>query len=171
LALVTSMSARLDEPDPLLAPSASDGVRLQAPPKAVVRLAGAAIVVLAIAGLARGVMVARPTNSDGSPLSVLTGLSSAAAANAKPAVILPRDDNWSTLSGPHMVDPSQKPKVEAKPVASDDEADDSESPAAQTAATDAIAPDAPDATPPSTPAASSTAAQPEPPPAAPPPGE
>ena len=136
------------------------------------RIAGAAIVVLAIAGLARGVMVSRPTNADGSPLSVLTGLSSAAANNAKPATILPRDDGWSTLSGPQMVDASQKPKVEAKPAASADEEDDSASPAAQAAATDAIAPDAPDAAP-AAPAASSTAAQPAPTPqpvAPPPPG-
>jgi hypothetical protein len=80
------------------------------------------------------------------------------AANAKPAVVMAHDDNWSTLSGPQLVDSSQKPKVEAKAAESDDEDDDSASPAAKAAAVDAMAPDAPDAPPPAAPAASSNAA-------------
>jgi hypothetical protein len=146
-----------------------DGPRISTPPKMVVRLAAVAILGLAALGLARGVLLSRPAGAPGaSPLSVLAGLSPQAAANAKPATMVARDDNWSVLSGPQMVDAAQKPKVEAKPAASDDEDDDSDSPAAQTAAADAIAPDAPDAAP-AAPAASSTAGPATAPPPPPPP--
>jgi hypothetical protein len=134
-----------------------DAPRLQTPPRTVVRLAAVAIVCMGVFGLVRGVMLSRPAGpEEASPLAVL-GMSGQAAANAKPAVVLTHDDNWSTLSGPQMVDSSQKPKVEAKVAESDDEDDDSASPAAKAAAVDAMAPDAPDAAP-AAPAASSAAA-------------
>jgi hypothetical protein len=147
-----------------------DGPRLASPPKTVVGIAAIAIVAMGGLGLARGIMLSRPASSDASPLAVLTGLAPAASAAAKPATILPRDDSWSTLSGPRMLDASEKPKPEAKVAASDDDADDSTSPAEQTAAADAIVPDAPDAAP-AAPAASSNAvpAAPTSPPPAPPP--
>jgi hypothetical protein len=153
----------LDDPDLPFTVHGSDGPRLQAPPRTVVRIAGVAIILLAGVGLARGIIASRPAGQDASPLAVLTG-NATAAANAKPATLLPRDDSWSTLSGPQMVDASAKPKAEAKPAASDDE-DDSGSPAAQTAAADAIAPDAPDAAPSAPAAASNAQSAPQPQPA------
>lgn len=147
-------------------PDVGDGPRMQAPPKAMVRLAAVVIVALALLGLIRGAISSRPaTGQAASPLAVLAGLSPAASAAAKTAQILPRDDMWSTLSGPRLLDVKDKPAPQAKPAESDDEEDDSASPAAQVAAADAIAPDAPDATP-AAPAASSasTAASPATPP-------
>jgi hypothetical protein len=160
----------LDDPDLPFTVHGSDGPRLQAPPRIVVRLAGVAIIAMAGLGLARGIMASRPNGADASPLAVLTG-SATAAANAKPAALLPKDQTWSTLSGPQMIDSSAKPKAESKVAASDEE-DDSGSPAAQTAAADAIAPDAPDAAP-SAPAAASNAqpAQQTPPTQSTPPGD
>jgi hypothetical protein len=146
---------RTDDPAPLPAASPGGDGRISSPPKAVVRVAAVAIVALGVFGLARGVMIDRSPMSDASPLAVLAGVNPQAVAGAKPAVVLTKDDNWSTLSGPRMLDPSEKPKAQARVAASDDDAADSDSPAAQTA--DAIAPDAPDAAP-AAPAASSTAA-------------
>ena len=162
------MTIPSEDTDHPFLPGAGDGPQISAPPRTVVRIAAVAIAVLAGLGLARGILISRPAGAPGaSPLSVLAGLNAQAAANAKPAVVLARDEGWSVLSGPQMVDATQKPKAEAKPAASDDEEDDSESPAAQTAAADAIAPDAPDAAPAAQAAASSTAAPPASPPPAP----
>jgi hypothetical protein len=168
------MAAHLDDPELHFDAAGSDGPRFQSPPRAVVRVAAVIIAGLAVVGLARGIMAGRPAGPDASPLSVLTGLNSAAAANAKPATMLPRDDGWSTLSGPQLVDSSAKPKAGSKPAASNQDQADSGSTAAEAAAADAIAPDAPDAAP-AAQAASSTAATPPPPnpapePAGPPPG-
>ena len=162
-----TMTSSSEDSDLSFLPSVGDGPRGHSPPKSMVRLAGVAILVLAGVGLIRGFTENHPVTTVASPLSVLAGLNAQAAANAKPAVVLARDEGWSVLSGPQMVDATQKPKAEAKPAASDDEEDDSESPAAQTAAADAIAPDAPDAAPAAQAAASSTAAPPASPPPAP----
>jgi hypothetical protein len=151
------------ESDLRFPPDAGDELGLRAPSRTAVRLAAVAILALAVLGLIRGAISSRPASQAASPLSVLAGLSPAASAAAKQAAILPRDEGWSTLSGPRMVDASEKPKPEAKPAASDDADDDSASPAAVAAATDAIAPDAPDAPPPAAPAASSNAPPPTPP--------
>ena len=165
---MTPMSSSHDS-DLRFLPEVGDGPRLQAPPKSVVRVAAMAILALALLGLIRGAISTRSASQTASPLAVLAGLSPAASAAAKPAVILPRDDGWSTLSGPRMLDAKDKPAApEAKPAASDDEQDDdSASPAAATAAADAIAPDAPDAAPAAQAAASSTATPPASPPPAP----
>lgn len=161
---MTLMSSSNDS-DPRFLPDVGDGVRLQAPPKAMVRIAAVAIVALALFGLIRGAISSRPvTGQAASPLAVLAGLSPAASAAAKSAQILPRDDNWSTLSGPRMLDAKDKPAPQAKPAESDDEVDDSASPAAQAAAADAIAPDAPDAPPAEAAASSNSAAPPTTPP-------
>ena len=148
---------RTEDPAPLPDARPGDDGHISSPPRTVVRIAAAAIVLMAGFGLARGVMIDRSPSSEASPLAVLAGVSSASVAGAKPAVVLAKDESWSTLSGPRMLDPADKPKVEAKAPASDDDAADSDSPAAQTAAADAIAPDAPDAAP-AAPAASSSAA-------------
>jgi len=153
-----------DDSDLRFLPDVGDGARLQAPPKAMVRIAAVAILALALLGLIRGAISSRPAIGQASPLAVLAGLSPAASAAAKPAQILPRDDGWSTLSGPRMLDAKDKPAPQAKPAESDDEEDDSASPAAQVAATDAITPDAPDAPPPAAAAASSNSAVPPAPP-------
>jgi len=145
-------------------PDVGDGPHVQAPPKAMVRIAAVAILALALTGLIRGAISSRPALGQASPLAVLAGLSPAATAAAKPAQVLPRDDMWSTLSGPRMVDVKAKPAPQAKPVESDDEEDDSASPAAQAVAADAIAPDAPDAPPAAAAASSNSGAPPETPP-------
>lgn len=148
---MTLMSSSNDSDFQFL-PPVGDGPQIQAPSKTMVRVAGGVIVVLAGLGLVRGVLDSRPANPSASPLAVLTGMSPAASAAAKPAVILPRDNGWSTLSGPQMIDAKAKPAVEAKPIDSaDDEQADSESPAAATVAADAAAPTAPVAVPPAAP--------------------
>jgi hypothetical protein len=159
-----SLMSSSGESDLRFPPDAADELRLRPPSRTAVRLAAVAILALALLGLIRGAISSRPASQAASPLSVLAGLSPAASAAAKQAAILPRDEGWSTLSGPRMVDASEKPKPQAKPAASDDAEDaDSASPAAVSAATDAIAPDAPDAPPPAAPAASSNAPPPTPP--------
>ncbi len=160
---MTSMSSSNDS-DLRFLPDVGDGARLQAPPKAMVRIAAIAILALALFGLIRGAISSRPAIGQASPLAVLAGLSPAATAAAKPAQILPRDDAWSTLSGPRMLDPKDKTAPQAKPAESDDEEDDSASPAAQAAAADAIAPDAPDAPPAAAAASSNSTAPPTTPP-------
>lgn len=158
------MSSSSDSDLPFL-PEVGDGPRLQAPPKAMVRIAAVAILALALFGLIRGAISSRPAiGQAASPLAVLAGLSPAATAAAKPAQILPRDDMWSTLSGPRMLDAQAKPAPQARPVESDDEDDDSASPAAQVAAADAITPDAPDAPPAAAAASSNSAPAPATPP-------
>ena len=144
-----------DESDLRFLPDVGDGPRLHSPPRTVVGLAAAAILALALLGLIRGAISSRPAGQAPSPLAVLAGLSPAASAAAKPAVILPRDDSWSTLSGPRLTDASEKSKPEAKPAESDSDEADSGSAAAETAAADALAPDAADSPPPAAPAASS----------------
>jgi hypothetical protein len=140
-------------------PDAGGDPRLGAPPRLAVRLAAAVIVALAFLGLIRGAISSRPLAPGALPLAVLAGLTPAASAAAKAAVILPRDDLWSTLSGPRMIDAAEKAKAQAKPAESDDEDAASDSAAAQTAAADAMIPDAPDApdAAPTPPAASSSA--------------
>ena len=159
---MTTMSS-FDPPSLRFPPDTGGGPSVSAPPRLAVRLAAVVILALAFLGLIRGAISSRPIAPGASPLAVLAGLTPAATAAAKPAAILPRDDLWSTLSGPRMIDASEKPKVEAKPAESDDEDAGSGSAAAQTAAADAMAPDAPDApdaAPPTPPAASSSSSGP-----------
>jgi hypothetical protein len=145
--------------EPANPPVADDGLRLHAPPKAVVRAAAVVILALAGFGLFRGIVGSRPTIEAASRLSVLAGLSPAATAAAKPAAPLPANEEWSTLSGPRMIEAKAKVAPAVKPVdSSDEDAADSAAPAAETAA-DAMAPDAPDASPASA-AASSGATTP-----------
>lgn len=158
------MTSSSEDSDLSFLPSVGDGPRVHSPPKSVVRVAGVAILVLAGVGLVRGFTENHPVTTVASPLSVLAGLSPAASAAARPAVVLPRDDSWSTLSGPRLVDAKEKTAPQAKPAESDgDDEADSATPAAAAAA-DAMAPDAPDSPPPTAPAASSTNAPPPTPP-------
>jgi hypothetical protein len=142
-------------------PVADDGPRLQAPPKAVVRAAAITIVALAGFGLFRGIVGSRPSTEAASRLSVLAGLSPAATSAAKPAAPLPSNQEWSTLSGPRMIEAKAKAAPAVKPAdSSDEEAAESAAPAAEAAAA-AMAPDAPEA-PPASAAASSGATAPPP---------
>jgi hypothetical protein len=113
--------------------------------------AASAIAVLAVLGTYMGIRGAHPASdvtltwAGGEPLNPNT------AAAASPAAAMPKDEQWSTLSGPEVLAKSSAPtKASAADEADSDDADSSESAAA--AATD----DQPDVTP-SPPPASSAA--------------
>jgi hypothetical protein len=138
----------------------------------------AAIVIagLAVLGLYLGVRGGHPAAGVALALTQGEPLSPGSAASAAPAVALPPDQQWSTLSGPAVLPPSAAP---AKSVASDDtdsgaEASGQTAAAAaiddqQAAAPDAQAPPPEAAEPPAPPAAAVTTTPPPPPPKSSPP--
>jgi hypothetical protein len=141
-----SLTAGLDPQDTPTLAFPSEPTRLGPPPRVAVWGAFLVIVFLGLVGLYRGVASSQPQNAAAPRFSLLAGLSQPAIEAAAPAVVVPHSDTWSTLSGPRMVQPSDKPVVVAKAAvkSDDDDEDDSASPAAVDAATaDVDAKDAP----------------------------
>lgn len=98
--------------------------------------AAGAIGGMALLGVWFGIRGAHPMSGVGLPFNPGVAVSPAAAASATPAVALPKDQQWSTLSGPQVLPPSAAPaKVASAAEAASDE-DHSAEPAAASAAED-----------------------------------
>jgi hypothetical protein len=121
--------------------------------------AAGAIGGLALLGLIFGARGGHPAADVGLALARGEALNPATAASASAAVGLPKDQQWSTLSGPEIAPKSAAPIKAAAADEVDSGAEESSSPAAAIAADQAEA--APDAV------APEPAAQPAPPTAAP----
>lgn len=122
-----------------------------------VALAAVAIAAAAVLGLYRGVVSVRE-QAVGAKAEATTD----AIVGATPAVALPHNPDWSTLSGPQVLPPPlAKVKKEEDDTASDEDAAEP-SQAAQAIAPDQAAPDATTAPPAAKPSAPVTLPQPDP---------
>jgi len=87
--------------------------------------AAGALVILAVVGLVMGVRGGHPLSGVGMSLETGATVDASATRSAAPAQAMPKDPQWSTLSGPEVVVKSAAPpKVAA---AQDDQSDDAES--------------------------------------------
>ena len=126
----------------------SDAAFAVSAPRSTLPVAIAALVIglAAVAGLYRGVDSVRPV-APGLKVSPTTD----AIVGAAPAVALPHNPDWSTLSGPQVLPP---PTVKPKPQEDDADSADSEAEASQAAQAIEPGTDAPvPVTPPVAPAA------------------
>ena len=86
--------------------------------------AAGALVILAVVGLVMGVRGGHPLSGVGMSLETGATVDASATRSAAPAQAMPKDPQWSTLSGPEVVVKSAAPpKVAA---AQDDQSDDAE---------------------------------------------
>jgi negative regulator of sigma E activity len=99
----------------------------------MVQVAAGAIAAMALLGVAFGIKGAHPASGVG--LSLNSGVAVSPTA-ASPAVGLPKDSQWSTLSGPAVLAPSAAPAKVASAAEQDADSDEdaSDQPAAATAA-------------------------------------
>jgi hypothetical protein len=121
----------------------------------MVWIAAGAISVLALLGLYLGIRGGHPASDVGLTLARGEVLNPATAAAATPAIGLPKDQQWSTLSGPEILPKVAPPTRTAASDDSDSGDEDSAEPAAAAAVVDEpdptaapdIAPTTPDPTP------------------------
>jgi len=96
--------------------------------------AAGAIAVLALYGLVSGIRGGHPAAGVALALAQGEVLNPATAAAAQPAVGLPRDQQWSTLSGPEALSAASAAPAKSAAADSNSDDDDSASPTATTAA-------------------------------------
>jgi hypothetical protein len=125
--------------------------------------AGAAIAAMALLGVFFGLRGARPLSGVSLTLAPGVAINGSTAASATPAVALPKDQQWSTLSGPEVLPTSAASPKSAAANESDSGVEASSEPAAVAAVDQAeqapsliptpppAAPQAPAQPPPSTP--------------------
>jgi hypothetical protein len=87
--------------------------------------AAAALALLAVAGLIMGVRGGHPLSGVGMSLETGAAVDASSAKSATPAAAIPKDPQWSTLSGPEVVVKSAAPSKVA--AAQDDQDDDTDS--------------------------------------------
>lgn len=114
--------------------------------------AAGAIGVLAVTGLYLGLRSGHPVDGGGLTLARGAVLNPATAASATPAVALPKDQQWSALSGPEIRPKSATAPKTAATDQSDSGAEDSAEPAAAAVADEPEAPAAQPAVQPAAPA-------------------
>ena len=136
-----SLTAGLEPQDVPTLAFPSEQTRLGPPPRAAVWTAASVIAFLALVGLYRGVTSGRPDGGIAPRFAILAGLHQPQIDAAAPAVVIPRSDEWSTLSGPKMADASTKPVAPAPKAAAKPD-DDSDDDAAAPGAADTPSPDA-----------------------------
>lgn len=96
--------------------------------------AAGAIAALALYGLVSGIRGGHPAAGVALALTQGEALNPATAAAATPAVGLPKDQQWSTLSGPEILTPPSAAPAKSAAASDADEASDSDEPAATVAA-------------------------------------
>ena len=117
--------------------------RLTPPPRDLVWGVVASLVILAMVGVFVGFQNVR--TGDIMPTGWVPGSAPAASvASAAPAVAMPKDEKWSTLNGPQVVEAAE-PKPAKVARRTDDDPADAAAPMPDPAATDTPALDAPPA--------------------------